>query len=319
MGEKKHRIAVVALGGNAISPPEGSATIFDQFEHTRESLGVIVELLKRGYQLAITHGNGPQIGNALMRQELSRHRVPELPLGVLVASTEGWIGYMIEQSLINRIQKEGIERSVVSIVTQVLVDQKDPSLQDPSKFIGQTYPEFEAHRLARQFDWTVKKDKGRDGWRRVVGSPFPLEVLNSQAVKSLLDENWIVICAGGGGIPVYKEEDGSLEGVDAVVDKDCASSVLGNNIGASELFILTEVSNVALNFGQPEQIDLKQITLEEAKSYFDEGHFPPGSMGPKMKSAINFIEGGGERVVITNLTEVVNALDGKTGTSITLN
>ncbi len=317
MSDYNNRVAVVALGGNAISPPGDKNTIYDQFRQTRTSLNSIVALLERGYRIAITHGNGPQIGNALMRQELSRHLVPELPLGVLVASTEGWMGYMIEQSLINRLQNEGIERSVTSVVTQVLVDRDDPSLKNPSKFIGQAYPEYEAFRLSKEYEWVVKKDKSRNGWRRVVGSPIPIEVLNSQAIKSLLDKNWIVICVGGGGIPVYREEDGTLEGLDAVIDKDRASAVLAKEVNASDLLILTEVEQVALNFGKSEQQNLDKMTIDEARKYYEEGHFPPGSMGPKIESAISFLEDGGERVIITDLEHIIGAIEGNAGTTIT--
>jgi carbamate kinase len=313
---EEKRIAVIALGGNAISPPDGSNTIYDQFRQTRASLNGILAILNKGYSIAITHGNGPQIGNALMRQELSRDRVPELPLGVLVASTEGWMGYMIEQSLVNRLHADNIERSVSSIVTQVLVDRNDPSLSNPTKFIGSTYPEYEAHRLAKQFDWVVKYDKGHDGWRRVVGSPEPIEIINSHAIRSLIDIDWIVICVGGGGIPVYRTDDGSLDGVDAVIDKDRASAILGRDIKANDLFILTEVPNVALNFGQPNQEYLDKATVSEIHKYYDEGHFPPGSMGPKIESALTFLENGGERVIITNLEGIVDAIDGKAGTTI---
>jgi len=248
--------------------------------------------------------------------ELSRGKVPELPLGVLVAGTQGWMGYMIEQSLINRLLNEGFTNKVVSIVTQILVDQNDPSLQEPSKFIGQTYSEDKATSLAAQFQWKIKKDKGRNGFRRVVGSPMPLEVINRDAIRSLLDQDWVVICAGGGGIPVYREPDGTLEGVDAVIDKDRASAVLGADIHAEELLILTEVEKVALNFNTKNQVDLDQITLNEAKRYLEEGHFPPGSMGPKIESAIHFREQGGERVVITDLAHIVEAIDGNGGTQI---
>ncbi len=311
------RVAVVALGGNAISPPGGANTITDQFRHTRKSLDGILALIQDGYSLAITHGNGPQIGNALLRQELSRERVPELPLGVLVASTEGWMGYMIEQSLLNRMHGEGIEKQVASIVTQVLVDKDDPSLSDPSKFVGQSYPEYEAHRLAKLFGWTVKHDRARDGWRRVVGSPTPISVVNSDAIKSLVEQDWVVICAGGGGVPVYEHEEYGLDGLDAVIDKDRASAVLANDISASDYIILTEVEKVSLNFGRTDQIDLKTMTISEAKEYSEIGHFPPGSMGPKIESAISFLEGGGERAIITNLENVVDALNGKAGTTIT--
>ncbi len=310
------RVAVVALGGNAISPPDGPSDIHAQFAQTRASMDAIVSLLKQGVRVAITHGNGPQIGNALLRQELARGRAPELPLGVLVASTEGWMGYMIEQSLMNRLKAEGIQKSVSSIVTQVLVDKHDPSLTDPTKFIGQTYPEYEAHRLAQLFDWVVKHDEGRQGWRRVVGSPMPLEVLNSNAIRHLIDQDWVVICGGGGGIPVFRTDKGELDGVDAVIDKDRASAVLGTDIGAQDLYILTQVDKVYLNFGRKDQVALDSLTVQQAREYLDIGHFPAGSMGPKIESALSFLENGGERVVITDLHHVLEAMQGKAGTSL---
>ncbi len=310
------RFAVIALGGNAISSPDQPDTIANQFRHTRESLDGVIAVLRAGYDVAITHGNGPQIGNALLRQELARGRTPELPLGVLVASTEGWMGYMIEQSLINRLREENLERPVISVVSQVLVDPEDPSLADPTKFIGQVYPEYEAYRLAREFGWVVKPDKARGGFRRVVGSPLPKKVLNAGAVRSLLEQGWIVICAGGGGVPVYRMENGRLEGVDAVIDKDRSAAVLGVDIGADELIILTAVEKVALNYGRKDQVDLPRLTVAQAREYLEIGHFPPGSMGPKIEAAIDFLEGGGKRVIITDLTHVVDALEGKAGTTI---
>ncbi len=307
---------VVALGGNAISPPDQPDTIANQFRQTRNSLNVIVSLLRRGWRLAITHGNGPQVGAALLKEELARGKVSELPLGVLVAGTEGWMGYMIEQSLLNRLKVENIEKSVASVVTQVLVDPDDPTLKNPTKFVGQTYQEYEAYRLAELYGWTVKRDTARGGYRRVVGSPIPLEVVNKEAIRSLVEKDWIVICTGGGGIPVYIDEHGLLEGVDAVIDKDRASAILGLGIGASDLLILTEVEKVALNFGRKDQQDIDRMTIAEAKEYLDIGHFPPGSMGPKIEAAITFLEGGGDRVIITDLAHVGDALDGKAGTTV---
>ncbi|MBZ0265025.1 carbamate kinase [bacterium] len=314
--ESETRTAVVALGGNALSPATTNASIADQFTHTRESLDGIISILRKNYRLAITHGNGPQIGHALRRVELAKDHVPVLPLGVLVAGTQGWMGYMIEQSLINRLKHESIQFPVISIVSQVLVDRNDPSLKNPSKLIGRVYTEEEARAKERDDGWEVREDKGRGGFRRVVGSPVPQQVLNADAVRFLLDQGYVVICAGGGGIPVYREPNGDLEGVDAVIDKDLASSVLASNIGASDYLILTEVSKVALNFRTPEQVDLDHLTLAEARNYMAEGQFPPGSMGPKMESALQFLEKGGERVIITDLTHVVDAMDGKAGTTI---
>ncbi|MBL7190535.1 carbamate kinase [bacterium] len=314
-GDKEPRTAVVALGGNAISDPDKEDTITNQFAHTRKSLIAVLELIKAGYRLVITHGNGPQVGNALRRVELAYPQVPMVPLGVLVADTEGSMGYMIEQSLQNALHLAGIKREVLTIISQVLVDKNDPSLLNPTKYVGPFFPEGKARELADMYNWIVK-DAGKKGWRRVVGSPIPLRIINSSAIRNLVEAGFIVIAAGGGGIPVYLEPDGKLEGVDAVIDKDRASAILGLNIGAEELIILTNVDRVALNYGKPDQLEIDRMTAAEAKRYFAEGHFPPGSMGPKIEAAVKFIEGGGEKVIITHLNNVLEALKGKAGTWI---
>jgi carbamate kinase len=309
-------IAVVALGGNAISNPDQRDTIANQFAQTRRSLTGIIELLRAGYRVVVTHGNGPQVGDALIRVEMARGFAPELPLGVLVAGTEGWMGYMIEQSLQNRLRDEELQAPVVSLVSQVVVDKDDPSLADPSKFVGPTYPEYEAYRLATERDWEVKHDKGRGGWRRVVGSPQPKSMVNAPAVKQLLESGYVVIAAGGGGVPAYVMENGHLEGVDAVIDKDRASAVLATEIGARELLILTAVEKVALNFGRADQQDLDRLSIEQAREYHEIGHFQAGSMGPKVMAAIQFVEAGGDRAIITDLDHVSAALKGEGGTTI---
>jgi carbamate kinase len=309
------KTAVVALGGNAITLPGMEDTIARQFANTRKSLDGIVELARAGYKLVITHGNGPQVGNAILRVELSRAQAPILPLGVCVADTEGGMGYMIEQSLQNRLKKEGIDRPVVTIITQILVDKNDPQIADPSKFIGQFYSEEEAARFASERKWVVKKDANR-GWRRVVPSPQPLSVIESGTIKTLVEKGTIVIAAGGGGIPVYIDDKGNLEGLDAVIDKDLASAVLGQDIESEILIILTSVDKVAINFGKPDERRLNLMTLTQAGQYLADGQFPPGSMGPKIKAAVQFIKGGGKEVVITSINNAGQALDGRTGTRI---
>ena len=309
-------IAVVALGGNAISHPDQPDTITNQFQHTRDALVGVVDLIRRGYRIAVTHGNGPQVGNALFRVELAKGKAPLLPLGIIVADTEGGMGYMIEQCLQNMLLSRGnLRRDVVTIVSQVVVDSNDPALLNPTKFIGQFYTEADAKRLAASEGWTVKANGDR-GWRRVVGSPEPLEILNGPTIKELIEKGKIVIAAGGGGIPVYRKADGWLEGVDAVIDKDRASAVLARDIGAQELFILTEVEYVACNFGKPNQRNLKQATLSEIERYYSEGHFPPGNMGPKIEAAIKFLQTGGRRVIVCALPMFMDSLDGKSGTTI---
>jgi carbamate kinase len=312
----KRRCVVVALGGNAITRRGEPDTIANQFRHTRESLPPIIKMAGEGYRLVITHGNGPQVGNALLRVEMSRDKAPDLPLGVLVADTEGGIGYMIEQSLQNGLRKRSIDRDVVTIVTQTLVDRNDPSVKDPNKFVGQVLSREDAEKLSSEMGWVTKEDKGR-GWRRVVPSPIPLNIINSRIIRTLVNMGIIVIAAGGGGSPVFYEDDGRLEGMDAVVDKDRASAILGLEIGAHTLLILTEVDGVYLDFGTPQQKKQRRLSLEEAKGYLHEGQFPKGSMGPKIEAAVTFLEGGGRKVIISSIEEGYLALEGKAGTTIT--
>ncbi len=312
------KTAVVALGGNAITKKEEEDTVARQFANTRESLNGIVLLIRDGYNLAITHGNGPQVGNAILRVELARDKVPVLPLGICVADTEGSMGYMIEQSLQNRLKKDKINRDVATIVTQVVVDKDDPSIKEPTKFIGQFYPRKEAKKLAKDRGWVVKEDRGKM-WRRVVPSPKPLEIVEKQTIKSLVENGVIVIAAGGGGIPVYVMDDGDLEGVDAVIDKDRASAILARDIGAELLLILTEVEKVALNYGTLLQVNLDNLTVDQAKKYQKENQFPPGSMGPKIEAAISFLESGGKEVIITSIPKAYEAVEKRTaGTRIVL-
>lgn len=315
MPENDFKSAVVALGGNAISSPDEPDTIPNQFLHTRQALAAVVDLIAAGYRVALTHGNGPQVGNALLRVELAADRAPILPLGIVVADTEGGMGYMIEQCLYNVMLKRGMTREVLTVVTQVLVEQDDPALSNPTKFIGKFYSAEEAAELQTSRGWTMKED-GTRGWRRVVGSPQPVQILNCDSIRHLYEMDTIVIAAGGGGIPVYKENDGRLEGVDAVIDKDRASAVLGRDIGARELFILTDTEFVSLNYGKPDQKNISRMTVGEAERCLQEGHFPQGSMGPKIEAAIQFIRSGGERVIICDLLQLSESLEGRTGTAI---
>jgi len=309
--------AVLALGGNAIIQPGQKGTISEQFKNTRESLGGIVELIRQGYQLAITHGNGPQVGNMLIQQMAGIDRgIAPLPLGVLNAATEGTMGYMIEQSLQNRLIKSNIKKEVITIATQVLVDKNDPSIQNPTKPVGPFYTKEQAEVLKAEYGWTIVEDAGR-GYRQVVPSPIPKEIIPFHTIKSLVEQGQIVIACGGGGIPVYREEDGTLEGVDAVIDKDFASGLLAKEIEADLLVILTGVDRVAINFGKENQQDLESMTVSEAKKHLEDGQFPKGSMGPKIAAAIRFIEEGGNKVLITSIERIVDAFEGKTGTIIT--
>ena len=312
-----NKTAVLALGGNAIIKAGEKGTITQQFANTRESLSGIVELIKRGYHLSITHGNGPQVGNLLRQQEAGeKEGIPQLPLGVLNAATEGTMGYMIEQSLQNKLHKSGIKKRVITIISQVVVDKNDPSMLNPTKFVGSTYyTAQQAEELHQKLGWILKEDSGK-GFRRVVPSPYPIQIIPAATIKELVDRGEIVIAVGGGGIPIYIEEDGTYEGVDAVIDKDFASSLLALEIKADLFVILTGVEKVAINYGKENQQDLDRMTVAEAKRYFAEKQFPAGSRGPKIQAAIDFLERGGSEVLITSIEKIVDAFEGKTGTRI---
>lgn len=318
MANLNGKTAVIALGGNAITHPDIKDTITQQFKNTRDSLDCIVGLARDGFKIAVTHGNGPQVGNAILRVELARDKAPILPLGICVADTEGGIGYMIEQSLQNRLKDEGLDRQVATIITQVIVDKDDPQIADPSKFIGQFYTDEEAKALDSERGWVMKKDAHR-GWRRVVPSPQPLSIVASKTIKTLLDDGTIVIAAGGGGVPAYYDDRNHLEGLDAVIDKDLASVVLAREISAEMLLILTSVDRVSLNFGTDKEKPIDTMTVSEAEKYLEEGQFPPGSMGPKIKAALQFVKNGGKELIITSIEKAGLALRGESGTRITLN
>ena len=309
------KIIVVALGGNALVQEGEKGTIQEQFVNTRKSTTGIVQCIKKGFDVVITHGNGPQVGNMLLRTEMSRDKVPELPLEICVADTEGAIGYMIQQTMVNNLQREQIRKCAVTVLTQVIVDKDDSAFRNPTKPIGPFFAAEEAGEIINEKGWEMVED-GHRGYRRVVASPRPLEIVEKESIKRLLESGEVVIAAGGGGIPVIVEEDGSLEGVDAVVDKDLASSVLALDIKADCLMMLTGVEHVCLDYGESDQKPLETITVEEAERYMTEGHFPPGSMGPKVQAGVNFLKGGGECVFITAIDKAWEAIAGKTGTRI---
>ncbi len=306
---------LVALGGNALAPGETTGDIHAQFAQTRAALAAIMPFVRRRCRLAITHGNGPQVGEELLRVELAADRVPPLPLGVCVAATQGTMGYMIEQSLQNALIDEGIERDVVCIISQVVVAADDPALKKPTKFIGDRYTCERAQALAGRLGWSIaKQEKGV--WRRVVTSPTPVRQINGKSIRHLVEIGSIVIASGGGGIPAYIMDNGHYEGVDAVIDKDLAATVLAADIGAQEMYILTDVPEAYLHFGTDRQQPVRKMTLEQARTYMDEGQFPPGSMGPKMEAALQFLTQGGKKVVITNVESMQLALSGAGGTTI---
>ena len=309
------RSLLVTLGGNAILPARGTGTFDEQYSITRLTMQPIAELIRDGARVVLSHGNGPIVGNILIRNEAAREQIPPMPLDVCGADSQGGIGYMMQQALQNELFRLGVERNVVTIVTQVVVDERDPAFRRPTKPIGPFYTEERARLLAKEKGWTVVEDAGR-GYRRVVPSPRPLEVVEIAAIRKLVAEGTVVIASGGGGIPVSRQWDGTLHGVEAVIDKDLASSLLGRLLGCDTLCIITGVDRVALHFGTPEQKDLECATAEELSRYAAAGHFPSGSMGPKIQAAIEFVRGGGREVVITSPAMIREALDGKTGTRV---
>jgi carbamate kinase len=307
--------AVIALGGNALSPAGERSTIFDQFRHTRSSLGPVVDLALDGWQLCLVHGNGPQVGDELVRNELARAEVAPLPLGVLVAATAGWIGYMVQQSLENALRRAGSARAVATVVTQVEVAPDDPGLTAPTKFIGHEIPEVRARALLA--DGVAVKEDARGRWRRVVGSPRPRAVHEIDVIASLVRAGTIVIACGGGGAPVYRDAALGLEGVDAVVDKDLAAAVLARDLGATLLLILTDVDAVYLDYGTPQQRALPTLSVGEAERLDAAGVFGEGSMAPKIRAAVEFVRHTGGRAIITELRHGREAVRGNAGTTIT--
>ncbi|HEX6134199.1 MAG TPA: carbamate kinase [Longimicrobiales bacterium] len=307
------RTIVVALGGNALQPEGERGDIHEQFRHTRESLGAIVELAGRGWRIAIVHGNGPQIGDELLRTELARSELPSLPLGVLVAATAGWIGYMIQQSLQNALERADVRRSVVTLITQVLVDP-DQARAEPTKPIGRPMDERRAQLLAREEGWVV--GPAGDRWRRLVPSPVPLGIVEAADIRSLVEKDVIVIAAGGGGTPVYRDRVLRLEGVDAVIDKDRAAEVLAAEIGAAVLLILTNVDGVYRAFGTPQAELIRELPANDAARMLEAGEFGAGSMGPKVEAALAFLRRGGTRAVIGRLDQGLRAVQGEAGTRI---
>jgi carbamate kinase len=308
------RTAVIAVGGNALSPPGEHSTIADQFRHTRESLGPIVDFALEGWRVVVVHGNGPQVGDELVRNEKARSEVAPLPLGVLVAGTAGWIGYMLQQSLENALRKAGNARDVVTILTQVEVAANDPALQDPKKFIGHGISIARARELRLQ-GHPVKKDaKGR--FRRVVGSPMPLAIHELGTIRSLVERDTVVIACGGGGIPVYRDPLLGLEGVDAVVDKDLAAAVLARELGAELFLILTDVDAVYTGWGTDEKRAIHSMTVSEADRFASEGAFGEGSMAPKVAAAADYVRRTQGRAIITELSKGRAAVQGVGGTEI---
>jgi carbamate kinase len=316
MAEKK--IAVVAIGGNSLIKGKEHQTVEDQYDAAGETTRHIADMIEEGWEVAIGHGNGPQVGFILRRSEIA-HKVAgmhELSLDVCGADSQGAIGYALQQNLQNELYRRGIHKPVATLITQVLVDKNDPAFEKPSKPIGSFMQEAEAKQRASDLGWSVVEDAGR-GWRRVVPSPFPKKVVELEAVKNLIEAGVIVITVGGGGIPVIEKAEGEYTGTAAVIDKDFASALLATNIDAELLLISTSVEKIALNFGKQNQEWVDQMTLAEAKKYLAEGtHFLKGSMAPKIQAIIWFLEAGGKQAIVTNPENIGRALNGETGTRI---
>ena len=306
---------VITLGGNAVLPVGKSGSIDEQFNLTRATMSHVADLSKTGLRMVLSHGNGPIVGNIVIRNECASHLVTPMPLFVCGADSQGGIGFMIQNALRNELYLSGSTQPVATIVTQVEVDAKDPAFENPSKPIGPFYREDEARNMEEQKAWVMKEDAGR-GWRRVVASPEPRRIVEWDVIKMLVDGNVLTICAGGGGIPVRMSKDGLLKGVDAVIDKDLAAVLLAQSLGATGLVFITAVHHVAVGFGTPRQRDLERVSLEEIKAYQTAGEFPAGSMGPKMEAAIRFLEGGGKEAIVCAPEALHDAINDKAGTRI---
>ncbi len=306
--------AVIALGGNALIKDDQEGTIYEQFANTREICKSIVKIIKEGWDVVVTHGNGPQVGAILLQNDLARDVTPPMPLGICVAESEGLIGYMVQQCLSNALQKEGIDRPVVTLITQVLVDENDSSFSDPTKPIGPFYSDDEIDEIKKE-GYKVKKQP--EGWRIVVPSPDPKCIVEGDIINKMLNDNVIVIASGGGGMPVIEKKGWGLDGLEAVIDKDLAAERVAEAVDAQLLLILTNVEKVYLNYNTPNQKALDRITLKELKEYYEQGHFLEGSMEPKIFAAIRFLESGGKRVIISDVEKGWEAFQNKTGTHIT--
>ena len=310
------KLAVVAFGGNALLRGNQVGTIDEQEQNAYDTCEKLVALLNDGYSIVITHGNGPQVGNILLRNEAgyNQYKLPKMPIDICVADSQGGIGYMIERQMRNVLNDYNVERNVVTLVTQVLVDKNDVAFENPTKPVGAFYIKEEANLLSKTNNWQFKEDPRKRGWRRVVASPKPMDIMNKAIVQELVERGHIVVAAGGGGIPIYRHDNNHLEAIEAVIDKDLASALLANAIGAEEFFIFTDVPKVYIKFNTPEQKALDVITVDEARKYYEAGEFAAGSMGPKILAAINFVENGGKQTIITEASQLTKG--GSFGTRI---
>ncbi|MGB4595445.1 MAG: carbamate kinase [Anaerolineaceae bacterium] len=312
---KRKGLAVVAVGGNALIKDKNHQTVPDQFDAAVETMGHIVTMIEDGWDVVVTHGNGPQVGFILRRSEIASHELHEVPLDYCGADTQGSIGYMFQQALYNEFLRRGIDKVPATIVTQTIVDANDPAFQHPTKPIGSFMDEAQAKEKMAKEGWTMVEDAGR-GWRRVVASPIPQTIVEAPAIRSLIDKGFVVVAVGGGGIPVMQKESGELVGVEAVIDKDFGSAILASMLDADLFLISTAVEKVAINFNKPDQKWLDTMTVAEAKQYITEGQFAKGSMLPKIEAILKYMAKGGKKALITDPEHIKDALDGKTGTWI---
>ncbi|MBM3463085.1 MAG: carbamate kinase [Armatimonadetes bacterium] len=309
------KVAVLAIGGNSLIPDAQHQTIPDQHRAAAETCRHVVRLIREGYNVVLTHGNGPQVGFLLRRSELAAHELHRIPLDICVADTQGAIGYQLQIALRNEFQRLGMNRTALTVVTQVIVDRDDPAFKKPSKPVGGFMSAQDAEKRRAEWGWEVVEDAGR-GWRRVVASPEPKEIVEFEPIEALVKTGFVVVAVGGGGIPVYQDPERGLVGTAAVIDKDLASSLLASKLKADLLIVSTAVEKVYLHFGKPEQKALDSVTVGEARRYIAEGHFKPGSMLPKVQAAVGFVERGGEQAIITDPDHLVSAVKGSAGTRI---
>ncbi len=309
------KLVVVAVGGNALLRESQKGTVAEQAANVEECTEKLIPVLDAGHQLLLTHGNGPQVGLIMLRDSYPGAKIPPMPLYIYNAESQGQIGFQLMNSLSNRLARQGVHDAVATVLTRVVVDADDPGFAEPTKPVGPFYSVEEIEALSRVYGFAYIEDSGR-GYRKVVASPKPREIVELALIRDILATGRSVVAAGGGGIPVVREDDGALRGVDAVIDKDLSSALLAEQVKADFLMILTGVEQVAIHFNKPGMRKLGAISLAEARQYYAEGHFPPGSMGPKMAAAINFVEQGGGKAIITTLEKATDALAGKTGTLI---
>jgi carbamate kinase len=309
------KIALIAFGGNAILTNKQRGLQAEQMQNSQKAAKLMIHIVKKGFDLIIVHGNGPQVGNLLIQMEEAVNKVPPFSLEVCDAMTEGSMGFMLEKSIINELRKNSLDKEVATLITQIVVAKEDPAFENPTKPIGPFYSKYRAQMLTREKKWTMVEDAGR-GYRKVVPSPKPIDVVPKRVLYDLVHSGKIVIAAGGGGIPVIIDGSGLFQGVEAVIDKDYASSLIARETKADLFIILTNIPRVSLNFGTPEETPITSMTVEEAERHLEEGQFPVGSMGPKIKAAVEFIRSGGKEVLITSANQLKAALINRSGTKI---